>query len=149
MNRLLRPGVMMKSFWTIALLTAGIAAFTAVPASAAKAQTRCSTAGLRFVYAESDLDSDLSVSITFGEYTQRIRTLLKLYHRIPFSRETLACISNVEVPAEQALHHFVTAQTIWSTCVPRGGCDANHEAQLQRQWAKSSPAIQRATNNAT
>jgi hypothetical protein len=45
------------------------------------------------------------------------------------------------------MNHFTTAYRVWTTCNVRGGCDANREAQRQRQWAAGSAAINRATNN--
>ena len=140
---------MMKKLCLAALLMVCVAAFVCPTAASARTQSQCSAAGLRWVFAESDLDSDLSVSVTFANYSSRVSYILKLYRRVPFKRETLSCINSVEVPAEQAMHHYVSAQSVWATCIPRGGCDANHEAQLQRHWRQAAHAIDRAATNAT
>jgi hypothetical protein len=94
----------------------------------------------------SDLNSDLDVGLNYSEYGQRLRTILRLYHRAPVGPQSVSCTHNVGVPAEHAMNHYSIAYTVWSWCMARLGCDANHEAQRQRQWSAASAAINRATN---
>jgi hypothetical protein len=129
------------------VVSALVLATSATVSSNAASGIYCPARSAAWVFSVSDLEADVQVGITYNSYQLQLRNILRLYHRSSSRQESASCLHNVTVPAESAMNHYSTAYRVWSWCISHLGCDANHEAQRQRQWSAARAAIERATNN--
>ena len=99
----------------------------------------------RFLRALEELDSRLSVGLTFEQYTQQVADVRVEYDRVPFKRIDVSCTLAVGVPAENALNLYVKANNTWNRCIGNFGCDIDGiDPTLQRDWRKASREIRKA-----
>lgn len=95
-----------------------------------------------FVNALEDLDSRLEVGLTFADYGTRVGDAQVVYDRIDFTAMDPNCLSNVGVPAENALNHYVKAFNAWNACVGKLSCtNAKIKPKLQAEWSAATDIL--------
>ena len=89
-----------------------------------------------FMNALAELDSRLSVGLTFAEYSAQVGDVTVAYDRVPFGQLGAQCVSYVGIPTEDALNSYVKANNIWNGCITDFTCRTNSiDPQLQAEWS--------------
>jgi hypothetical protein len=92
-----------------------------------------------------ELDSRLSVGLTFPEYSEHVGDIRVEYDRIPIDDLDFNCVQRVGIPAENALNHYVDAHNEWNDCIQDLGCDTDSiDPSLQASWLDATQEIERA-----
>jgi hypothetical protein len=112
--------------------------------AAARAQCQSQTAAL--LSAEEDLNGRLSGSgLTEADYLTRVGNISAAYGQTPVKQLQLSCLTNVGVPAENAMNAYVNASNTWNNCVTDISCsESSIDGQLQLQWSKATLELTRA-----
>jgi hypothetical protein len=70
-----------------------------------------------FLEALEELDSRLNVGLVFQDYTNRVGDAQVEYDQIPFDDLATPCVTEVGIPAEAALNHYIRADNQWNTAL--------------------------------
>lgn len=91
-----------------------------------------------------ELDSRLSVGMSFNDYSDKVAGARVAYDRIRISSLDTACIEGVGASAEAAFNNYIYAYRIWNACVAKLECTMDSiEPKLQDYWAKATVQIDR------
>ncbi len=113
---------------------------TDTPAPAISAD--CVAAMGPLVTSLEDLDSRLSVGLTYAEYSKAVADLRVFYDRIKIATLDLDCLTLVGSPAETAMNDYITAYNTWNKCVASVSCtNKSIQTKLQAQWSKATDLI--------
>ncbi len=97
-----------------------------------------------FVEKLADLDSRLTIGLTFADYGERVGDANVAHDRILVTDLSLDCL-NVGVDAEHALQAYVDAHTTWNDCIQDPACSNDSiTTELQAKWAEATELIEKA-----
>jgi len=115
----------------------------AAKAAAALAECRKQTDGLMKKLQE--LDSRLSVGLTYQEFSTQVGNARVAYDQVPTGRLALDCLTGVAVHLEDAMNSYAKSESLWSNCIDDFSCDTDSiEPDLQAKWADATGAITKA-----
>ena len=96
----------------------------------------CATALGGLTEALFELDSRLSVGLTYADYSQKVGDARVEYDQVKISDLDADCIRGVGKPAEDAMNEYLSAYTIWNDCNGNTSCKSDSiKPQLQDHWA--------------
>ena len=112
------------------------------PTPLAQLSTDCIAAMTPLVNGLEDMDSRLSVGLTFSEYSVKVGDLKVVYDKIKPSALDSACLATIASRAESALNDYVHAYNTWNDCIGKASCtNASIKSSLQDDWAKATETI--------
>jgi len=98
-----------------------------------------------FIKALHEMDSRLNVGLSYASYSDRLGDISVAYDASLASLkgpDALQCLTDVAVPAEAALNHYLAAQRRWSRCIDDIGCDVDSiDGALQSRWQRAGRQI--------
>jgi hypothetical protein len=98
-----------------------------------------------FLQSLQELDSRLAVGLPYAEYSSQVGDVRVAYDRLPFRQLDPECLSQVGLPAEDAMNSYVKADSTWNDCIVRFGCDTDSiDPELQARWTTASSKINEA-----
>lgn len=110
----------------------------------------CSRDVALFVDALVEIDLHLEIGVNYRKYQSLLLTANRAYRRMNVKAQSLACVSQVSVPAERALNAYFRALKAWRVCIERLTCDSPaSEEKRQREWRIAHANIARAERNLT
>ena len=113
-----------------------------LPTSAAALSDECVREVGPFISALEDLDSRLTVGLSFSDYSTRVGDVRVAYDRIDIPKLDAVCITLVGAPGEDAYNDYVAAYNTWNDCINNVDCSNDTiTPQLQAQWAKATTTI--------
>lgn len=89
-----------------------------------------------------ELDSRLSVGLSFSDYSERVGDARVAYDALDFASLSPDCIKGPGVQLEKALNSYQRAYTTWNDCI--GDIDCSNDSiqgELQREWARATVQI--------
>ena len=111
----------------------------------------CSTAFTDLQDTLGELDSRLSVGLTYDEYGDAVADARVAYDQVDIAHLKLPydgnfiCLGSVGVPLERALNQYAAAYDRWDECFDDYNCDVDAiQPELQTYWSKASRAITKA-----
>ncbi len=117
-------------------------------AKAEKVADSCDSNISDFLNALHEMDSRLSVGLTFASYGERVGDVRVAYDASiaklteAADADSLACLGAVAVPAEKALNHYVAASNRWSRCIQDIDCDVDSiNGALRSRWRRARQRI--------
>ena len=110
----------------------------------------CETELRPLVDALGDLNSRLSVGLSFQDYSKNVGDVRVAYDQVTFDALSSDCTSKVGIPAENALNDYVRAYNTWNDCIGNVDCSTDSiDSQLQPEWAKATTRVDKAKANLT
>lgn len=107
----------------------------------------CSSTFKPFLTSLKNLDTDLDVGLAFSAYSSEV-TGANRKHAAAVNHVgdvTPSCLSNVGVPAENALNAYIAAYNTWNDCIGNLSCsNSSITPKLQADWAKADGLITKA-----
>lgn len=95
--------------------------------------------------ALSDLDSRLSVGLSFQDYSERVGDVRVAYDAIDYTALDPACTLGVGIQLEKATNSYIRAYTRWNNCIEDLDCSTDSiDKELQRNWARATRQIENA-----
>lgn len=94
-----------------------------------------------------ELDSRLSVGMTFAAYSDKVADTRVAYDKIKFTNLDRDCILGAGKPAEDAMNEYIKAYTAWNDCFNQSTC--NNESikpTLQGHWATATATLKAIKN---
>ena len=89
-----------------------------------------------------ELDSRLAVGLPYAEYSSQVGDVRVAYDRIPLRQLDPECLSQVGLPAEDAMNSYIKADTTWNDCIVQLSCDTDSiDPELQQRWNTASSKI--------
>lgn len=97
------------------------------------------------VDALQELDSRLTVGLSFQDYSDRVGDVQVAYDQLDVDDLGLDCLEDVGVQAEKALIAYVDAYNIWNDCISDVDCiNDSITPDLQAKWAEATEFIEEA-----
>jgi hypothetical protein len=131
----------------IATCVAALLAFAATgcggPSKAQKAQ-KCQSQIGAFVDALEELNSRLSVGLSFSDYSEKVGTVRVAYDKITPRELDPDCLDAAGA-GESAMNSYVTAYNTWNDCIGSDSCTTDSiDSDLQQDWAEAIPKVKQA-----
>jgi hypothetical protein len=102
----------------------------------------CAEEMLPFVNALQDLNSRLSVGLTFAAYSEKVGSARVAYDKLKPGQLDQDCLDRVGKPGEDALNEYVKAYTAWNDCIKKAGCETESiDSVLQGHWSTATLRI--------
>jgi hypothetical protein len=112
------------------------------PAPPTGVSQECADATKGLTDALSELDSRLSVGMSFAAYGDKVGAARVAYDKIHFDKLDATCISGVGQPAEDAFNDYVRAYNKWNDCISSTGCSTDSiKGDLQAEWSKATALL--------
>jgi hypothetical protein len=92
--------------------------------------------------ALTDLDSRLSVGMSFAAYGEKVGDVRVAYDRVPFDKLDADCVAGLGKPDEDAFNAYIRAYNIWNDCIKDTACKtAGIETKLQAEWSGATAIL--------
>lgn len=93
-----------------------------------------------------ELDSRLSVGLSYDEYTTQLGDVRVEYDQTDFAGSgDLRCLRQVGVKLEKAMNTYAAAANAWRACIDDYACENDSvQPELQRKWGKATTLIEQA-----
>jgi hypothetical protein len=89
-----------------------------------------------------ELDSRLTVGLTYDQYNRQVGNISVAYNQIEVSSLRGPCLFDVAVHLEEAMNSYIKADDLWNECLVDFGCRSNSiDPQLQKHWAEAASNI--------
>ncbi len=89
-----------------------------------------------------EMDSRLSVGLTYPAYGEKLADARVAYDKVKFSDLELDCIAGAGQPAEDAFNEYVLAHNTWKKCVDDTACaNDSISTELQAHWSKATAIL--------
>jgi len=100
---------------------------------------------LDLIESLQELDSRLSIGLTFSEYGDRLGDVRVAYDRIDVDDLDQDCLTAAGIPAESALSAYREAYTLWNDCIEDVDCKNDSiDDDLQDKWTEATDLIKKA-----
>jgi hypothetical protein len=93
--------------------------------------------------SEAELSSRLDVGLNLSQYSKQVGDVSVAYNKIDFEDLNGDCLTNVGLPAEQALNGFNKLGRKWNACIQDIDCDVDG-LQLGSKWEKYALKVEAA-----
>lgn len=113
------------------------------------AQGECETQTGDLSDAVREIDSRLSIGLSYDEYGNRVGDARVAYDQLPITDIERACLKKVAVKLEAALQKYIDVYNDWGTCIEDFNCDFSQgqpNEKAQAAWLASSTLLDRADN---
>jgi hypothetical protein len=121
---------------------AGSVSPVSTPPPANGVSTACKTTLQPFTDALTELDSRLSVGLSFSEYSDKVGAAKVAYDRLPIGSLDATCINQVGSLEEDAYNDYVHAYNTWNDCISKIGCSNDSiKSSLQDDWSKATDLL--------
>ncbi|MEV5002003.1 hypothetical protein [Nocardioides sp. LML1-1-1.1] len=132
---------------------ASAAAVAASQSAVAEAQfNKCTEATATLLAAAQQLNSRLSVGLSFADYGERVGDVQVAYDDSidAILATPTECLTGVGAKLEVALNRYREVKDLWAECIDDYSCtfgEGEVNKRVQKKWAAASTAIERATSN--
>jgi hypothetical protein len=98
----------------------------------------------RFVDALEELNSRLSVGLSFSEYGDKVGSVRVAYDKITPKALSPDCL-NAAAAGESALNSYTSAYNTWNDCIGSDSCTTDSiDSELQQDWEEARPKVKQA-----
>lgn len=104
----------------------------------------------RMLTKAEELDSRLSIGLTYEKYGTAVADVRVVYDRVDFDELAAnpKCLTEVGLSVERALNQYARAAGIWSECFESWDCDMDTiDAKLQEKWSSAGRSLEKARDN--
>lgn len=95
-----------------------------------------------FLSSLNELDSRLTIGLSYDEYLSEVGDVTVVYGRIPINKLDPLCLGTVGVMSEKALRKYSDAAELWRACFDDLSCEDDViDPELQADWAAATRLI--------
>lgn len=114
--------------------------------SAAEAQAaaeECEASMGDFLTELQEINSRLSVGLSYDEYGTLLGDARVVYDQIDFDAVSQDCTLEVGIPLEDAYNKYIEAFNIWDRCISDFDCSINEiQPEMRQEWSDATDLIQ-------
>lgn len=89
-----------------------------------------------------ELDSRLSVGLSFSDYSGKVADAKVAYDKLNISSLDSTCLSSVGGPEENAMNEYIAAYNLWNNCISDSACKNDSiTTELQDHWSKAATIL--------